>query len=106
MTENKRTPGEWVVTKDYYVQAYVPEWQDEREPGMHTIAKACGGSHEMRKANAAFIVRACNAHDELLAALESIVAEYDGVLPPYSGVITDTVIEIARKRIAKARGEK
>ena len=29
-------------------------------------------------ANAAFIVRACNAHDELVAALREIIAAFDG----------------------------
>ena len=46
---------------------------------------------------AAFIVRACNTHDELLAALEDLLK--------YKGVMSDESTERANAAIAKARGE-
>ena len=41
----------------------------------------------------------------MYAALERIVTEYDGVLPPYSGVVTDASIALARSILTRARGE-
>ena len=53
-----------------------------------------------KESNAAFIVRACNAHDELVAALESALktAEFEGAAPrPWHFA--------ARAAITKAKGE-
>lgn len=46
-----------------------------------TIASAYGEPYEINKANAEFIVTACNAHDELVAALETAVAEMVTLAP-------------------------
>ncbi len=51
-----------------------------------------GASMDEQRANAAFIVRACNAYADLVAALEEIVARAD---EPCSG--------IARAALAKAK---
>lgn len=57
------------------------------------------------KANAAFIVRACNAHDELLAALREMLAELDGRIAPHGYIYRDTGgMILARAAIAKAEG--
>ena len=53
---------------------------------------------EKDKANAAFIVRACNAHGDLVAALESILVWDDGNLP-------GDILDDARAIVAKAKGE-
>ena len=50
-------------------------------------------------ANAEFIVRACNAHEELLAALRGLVCELESVNVPAPGLIH------AKKAIAKAEGK-
>lgn len=52
--------------------------------------------HPVAKANAELIVRAVNAHHELVAALRTIVAAWDDI-----GVTFDK-IEIARAALAKA----
>ena len=98
MKDDKHTPGPWK-----YSDAYHETQVDIREDGGKRIAVAVCDfprSPATMEANAHLIAAA----PELLMVLESIVAEYDGVLPPYSGVITDAVIEIARTIIAKARG--
>ena len=92
MTVNKHTPGPWKVSRDYYIDAFVPESQD-KDCGYHTIAKACGGPDKMRKANAALI----SAAPDMYEVLEDLYK--------YKGVMSDESTERARAVIAKARGE-
>ena len=69
-------------------------------PDFPTVAKIRGrGGPERDMANALFIVRACNAHDELLAALEAFVA-----ITNLHGLLPATLAQ-ARAAIAKAKGE-
>lgn len=58
--------------------------------------------HAERHANAAFIVRACNAHDDLLAALKRIVTAYD--LPGHWQDEVAQAMGQARAAIARAEG--
>lgn len=68
-----------------------------------------------RKANAAFIVRACNAHDDVVAALSAIVSDYLGWAKKIStnGIKWDcdtpefipALYDQASAALAKARGE-
>lgn len=65
------------------------------------------GSAEQKKANADFIVRACNAHDDLLAALETLLADAEAHAYARFGVDPGATDEpeankIARAAIAKA----
>ena len=53
---------------------------------------------DVREANSEFIVRACNAHDELVAALQNILTWDDGSLP-------GDILDEAQRVLAKARGE-
>ena len=65
------------------------------------------------EANAAFIVRAVNCHDELLAALKALHHEAGHLckqlaargLPGVPGDTVDRVMEQARAAIAKAEGD-
>lgn len=61
----------------------------------------------MREANAAFIVRSCNCHEELLQALQECITE-DGAAAWQSaenaGRRLEAISNIARKAIAKAQG--
>lgn len=50
------------------------------------------------QANAAFIVRACNCHDELVEALKHIKSEYGYCLP-------EKTMQKINKAIAKAEGD-
>jgi hypothetical protein len=57
--------------------------------------------NSMRRANAAFIVRACNSHDALLAALQTIA---DFPITDVSNMDAYNVREIARTAISQALG--
>ena len=57
--------------------------------------------------NAEFIVRACNAHDDLVSALENLLSQY-GTFPyawSEKEINEDEDVIFARKAIAKAKGE-
>jgi hypothetical protein len=60
-------------------------------------------THE--KANAAFIVRACNAHAELVAALEQLADAVEADLEGDSAGNTDLFLLSARAALARAKGE-
>lgn len=66
------------------------------------LCPALTGCGPASKANAEFIVRACNSHYELLEALEEFSREYDG-MEDGTGDTCPTLIK-ARAAIAKARG--
>lgn len=76
--ETKHTPTPW-----YKVQEFANRWAIEyRKDGFVplslakitiTCCEVSGGKDEENSANAAFIVRACNSHDDLVAALEKCV---------------------------------
>lgn len=67
----ERTPGPWAtnLTGDSIYQDI---------GAGRTIATVSGDGHQnyQRKANAALIVTACNAHDDLVKALEDIAADH------------------------------
>ena len=68
MTAEQRTPGPWKVLGGNTIgTSYRP---------IATIDRGFTGDDKMdaeTRANAAFIVMACNAHDDLLAACEALV---------------------------------
>lgn len=57
-----------------------------------------GVSHYERRANAAFIVRACNAHADLLAALEALVSKCE------ANKVSGPALNAARAALALAKG--
>lgn len=68
MNTATHTPTPWNVTRDEnHVRALI------RDAGFMRVAE-CGRAFVpgIAEANAAFIVRACNAHDELVAALRKV----------------------------------
>ena len=72
--------------------------------GGYYIAKIVhGGTDKAIKVDAEFVVRACNAHDELLEALKGLIAllEDDG---SYSAHEYEQEMLIAEHAIAKAEG--
>jgi hypothetical protein len=74
-TETKRTPGPWEVEErdgDVFVEEVVAN-DDESQ----WIVAKCHGP--MAEANAAYIVRACNAYAGHVAACEEIVRVLDAV---------------------------
>lgn len=72
-------------------------------------AKTFHGKHEdgQAEANAAFIVRACNSHAELLEALETLLKQYDILLDELTEEEFSGYPEViaARAALAKAKGE-
>jgi len=74
----EHTPGPWHVTNDQYSSALfgnhigftIKSWDGRllRDVCNITLNNAVGIPEAERKANAQFIVRACNCHDELLEA--------------------------------------
>lgn len=66
-TATQRTPGPWSVEEStasyFYIIAPSEDW--------NAVASTWPQQNqEEQQANAAFIVKACNAHDELLTALQ------------------------------------
>ena len=112
MTEEQRTPGPWTV-------AVEPEmtmgYQGRNFLGIHLIhaAKAREGAYDTvavfpihtelspTKANAAFIVKACNCHDELVAACEALLHDYKGMVRENRR--DGFIIEKVEDAIAKAK---
>ena len=114
MKKTEHTPGQWVI------------YDDGRGPESSDIIMAhidgdnfdiCAMSTELpvdeRKANAEFIVRACNAHDDLLEALKTLLAyanDYSDAMAKEGkgaeqlGALADSVsvAGMARAAIAKA----
>ncbi len=83
----KHTPTPWRQTKGEF--EIVAEIKGEKK-----LIAVCS-----EKANAAFIVRACNAHDELVHAAQLALDHYNG---KHMGANTVTLL---KKAIAKAKGE-
>lgn len=69
------TKGPWTVKGRYYSDQFRAEWI---EPNICEMVSS--RSPEETTANAAYIVRACNAHEELLICLNRIRGEVK--LPP------------------------
>lgn len=62
------------------------------------------GTEAEHKANAEFIVKACNMHDELLEALQMAEELYQiGILGAPEGLL-EKVVDLRRAAIAKATG--
>lgn len=92
--ETKHTPLPWVL--DHRFAGGVLIHPDDNE--FLTVAKVLGFDNDEAKANAAFIVRAVNAHDDLIAALERLLQ----IVPPNS--IPFGEADAAYAVLKKARG--
>ena len=124
MTENKHTPGPWSWNTDYNEDNVFSVWVEAPDV-THKTTNICVADCswvellEEAEANAEFIVRACNTHDELLAALEDVTYDLEAyvnaqylengkVYHPAMQSRYDRDIEPvlnAKVVIAKARGE-
>lgn len=84
MAEHTKTPWKIGAPHPNNACAYIVD-ADGREVATLYGGSDPGGQNEMghwvrqpiRDANAAFIVRACNAHDELVAALKRVAYEFE-----------------------------
>lgn len=61
-------------------------------------AENVDGGRERNQANAEFIVRACNSHEELVEIARLVVAICDGIEP-------ESLVGMARAALAKADGQ-
>lgn len=95
----QHTPTPWSAEvgggRGSWIKGYTGEW----------TALSCGDTDASAEANARFIVRAVNCHDELLAALEGDIDWIDAL--SQMTIERDTAmvrIRAHRALIAKARG--
>ena len=101
----------WIMNGSNY---FVPEGRHDYIAWVHiddgkVVCETQGGTPEESKANAAFIVRACNNHEALLDALIKIAAfddtsasEFLGRTGSYSCFDEPGSVKIARAAIANA----
>jgi hypothetical protein len=107
----QHTPSPWRVVRNYHDRIYIV---GPRNDGKSTISDRICSVQQPRAGgggNADFIVRACNAHEELLAALKALTD------PPYpdgfchKGICSEEKCTRcsrharARAAIAKAEGQ-
>ena len=105
-TKAKPTPGPWVSPgTDAGNRAICAAINGKRRTLAHVYGgDDCSISEQTRDANAAFIVRACNSHDELVAALEFVnkwIALRSDRGDKFPSQLTNTV----SAALAKAKGE-
>lgn len=104
------TPGPWRIGQQGFDNGGFPETVIVADAAGGKVVAPCVCLHfehypEMREANAGFIVRACNAHYDLLAACEALVSWADGDTAEVTdGNPLDDAIESAMFAIAKAKG--
>lgn len=103
MNTATHTPTPWLVSDFDYTTVYaeIEDGDFHQEPGIcscdgEAIAKI--EDRDVRRANAAFIVRACNAYDELVAALR----EYDDAFTEANFSVQSDRMRM-RKAIIQAR---
>jgi hypothetical protein len=73
-TQTKHTPLPWIVCPRYVDRCVYPIGVKKNDNVSHVLGEisSLGGTEEQCKANAAFIVQACNAHYEMLRCLERL----------------------------------
>lgn len=96
---NERTPGDWKKVEG--VGQYLWEIHATSPRGKSLPIARVGGGQRYREGNAEFIVRACNAHDDLVAALEAMVKTWDAYLTRPTGY---PAYNKAVAALAKAKG--
>ena len=72
-------------------------WQTGIKKGGIRIATVSGVGEENARANAEFIVRSCNSHDELVEALRYIASR--------SYLASENLAQVALRALAKAEGK-
>lgn len=113
MSNAVHTPTPWFAKRSGWSTVYI---EARIRPGILQEVAACGPTEagmEQQDANAAFIVRACNAHDQLVAALKAVTDVLDafGNLPdglmhpsPWNQHKVEEKVAAARAALAAAEG--
>jgi hypothetical protein len=115
MSKVDRTPGPWKVghtNRHGYAQIDSPTHLGLAEVPVEIRYNddVCPRLSEQARANVEFIVRACNAHDDLLAACESWVAYFDqldDLSEPGHSLVENyhrKRVEATRAAVSKAKG--
>lgn len=103
MTQNAHIPTPWIFTPSgETMQGYSQPFAIAETDKYNLVAGIFGdvkGGVETAEANAAFIVRACNSHEELLEALKQLVEA-----GPVYGMINNAPFLNAKAAIARATG--
>lgn len=85
MTQTAHTPTPWVCApsgmRDRYSQAYAIAQRGEKNLIAGLFDDVLGRGLTA-KANAAFIVKACNAHDDMIDTIECFILDHDNGLAP------------------------
>ena len=77
---DKRTPGPWKVRRNIiYVDWFSPNGEEYDKYIARVDPDVQAETYAEMKANAEFIVRACNSHDELLAACKASFEFVDSI---------------------------
>lgn len=104
--KTKHTPTPWIMQKGYMGGFVVTTADQGRNEDF--ITGTSGDEAYVSEANAAFIVRACNAHDELVAIIEKIMKNDDDLAagcPEHEICDEKPIREEVEKLLSKARGE-
>ena len=100
------TPVPWRIQGRVYPTADLHI--ESQELGLRVVDCVCGASDEECCANAEFICRAVNSHDDLLAMCEELLPIHQCVVNALidgQGAKHRAIVERLRAEIAKAKGE-
>lgn len=102
---SKHTPTPWFASEDGDGENYgASTLVDARNGYIASVGAPFAEVAEENLANAAFIVRAVNAHDDLVAALHEYMSQFGQALEAYGIAFTDSQkIADAKARAALAR---
>ena len=101
MSEPKHTPTPWHVEST----RYGPYVSSETDMVVAECSQRCGNKpREQADANAALIVRAVNAHEQMVGALESVAQAF--AVEHIAEVIPPSVAAKVKAALRAARGEK
>ena len=101
ITQSAHTPTPWMVAADGYISQKVKP-DAEGNPEGQTIALMHNFS--AKYANAAYIVKAVNCHDELVEAVDNLLDLLDETIGPFKeeDILPNGTIDHARKIAEKA----
>ena len=102
MTEHKHSPLPWKLHSKAHAHIETSYGRSTAACGGVTDGQLEDGGQSENKANAKFILRACNSHYELVEALEQILAMAIADEKPQYRWHTE---DIARAALAKTKGE-
>jgi len=100
----KHTPGPWVCNNECLIYGQVSSDHEPEAPFVADCARECAAGQytEQEKANTEFIVRACNAHRDLIEALEYVAMTFADIAASKRKGYYENCPKIVSAAIAKA----